>query len=224
MEQENFTADDAIKEERVSVFFESLRKENPPFLWDLEKQALADHIPVIRSDTQSLLQFFLKMKKPGHILEVGTAEGFSAIFMSWVLQGNVRIDTIELDPDRAEKARTHFAQQGLDDRIRSIIGDAAGILPTLTGPYDFIFMDAAKGQYIHYLPQIKRLLPAGGILFSDNILKEGEILQSRFAVKRRNRTIHRRMREYLQALAQDEDFTTLFLQEGDGAAICMKNT
>ena len=101
--------------------------------------------------------------------------------------------------------------------------DAVNIMSSAEGrKYDLIFMDAAKGQYIHFLPEILRLMQKGGLLVSDNVFKEGEILESRFAVKRRDRTIHKRMREYLQALSDNPELQTLLLEEGDGAALCIR--
>ena len=121
-----------------------------------------------------------------------------------------------IDEDPAAMPGRHSAQ------ITLLEGDAAELLKGLQGPYDFIFMDAAKGQYIHFLPEILRLMPKGGLLVSDNVFKEGEILESRFAVKRRDRTIHKRMREYLQALSDNPELQTLLLEEGDGAALCIR--
>lgn len=91
--------------------------------------------------------------------------------------------------------------------------------PTLTETYDFIFMDAAKGQYIHFMPDILRLLGSEGTLVSDNVLQDGDIIESRFAVTRRNRTIHKRMREYLYELTHDEHLVTAVLPIGDGVTV-----
>ena len=101
-------------------------------------------------------------------------------------------------------------------------GDATEILKELATPYDFIFMDAAKAQYIHFLPEVKRLLKPGGVLISDNVLQDGDLIQSRFAVTRRDRTIHKRMREYLYAITHDEELETSILPLGDGVTISVK--
>jgi predicted O-methyltransferase YrrM len=159
------------------------------------------------------------MTRPGRILEVGTATGFSALLMDHWAPAGCRITTMEKMPARISQARANFLRYGAADRITLLEGDAMELLPQLEGPFDFIFMDAAKGQYIHYLPEIKRLLPPGGLLISDNILQQEELLESRFAVTRRNRTIYKRMREYLRAITGDPDLTTLILELGDGAAV-----
>lgn len=220
---------DAEMEERILTFAESMFAGNTEYLNKIEKEALDDGIPIIRTQTQSLLRFLLELKRPVSILEVGAATGFSACLLRTYAPKDAILTTIERDPERARKAKENFAAleeiRGTGQAgggIALLEGDAADILPKLEGPYDFIFMDAAKGQYIHFLPDILRLLPKGGLLVSDNILKDGEILESRFAVKRRDRTIHKRMREYLLALSQSRELQTVLLQEGDGAALCVR--
>ncbi len=225
------------REERLTAFIESLQVSNPPFLREIEKEALADGVPIIRPQTQSLLQFLLQLKKPMRILEVGTAVGFSALFMHTFGAEDMQLTTIERDPERIRKARENFRKAGLkeieeksyeyqnaDGRVvlRLLTGDAAKILPSLQEEFDFIFMDAAKGQYIRFLPETERLLPAGGVMLSDNILQEGEILASKFMVTRRNRTIHKRMREYLYALTHSSSWQTIVISNGDGAAISVR--
>jgi predicted O-methyltransferase YrrM len=161
------------------------------------------------------------MAAPERILEIGTAVGYSALVMHTYAPGPCKIVTIEKDPARAAQARDNFARFGAEG-ITLMEGDAADILQELDGPFDFIFLDAAKGQYIRYLPDIIRLLPPGGVLLTDNVLKEGEILESKFVVKRRDRTIHKRMREYLTAISRDPRLRTVLMETGDGAALSVK--
>ena len=96
------------------------------------------------------------------------------------------------------------------------------IIKTLDGSYDFIFMDAAKGQYIHFLPEVLRLLDEHGVLITDNVLQDGDVIESHFVVERRNRTIHKRMREYLFELTHNPELLTSVVPLGDGIAITMK--
>ena len=206
---------------RIGVFAESLHAEETPALRELERKALGDGIPIIRPHTRGLIQCILEMKAPRRILEIGTATGYSALVMYTYAPSDCRILTIEKDPERAAEARLSFDRFGAD-RIELVEADAAQVLPELTGPYDLIFLDAAKGQYIRFLPELVRLLPPGGVLLTDNVLKEGEILESKFAVTRRNRTIHKRMREYLAAISRDERLRTVLLETGDGAAISVR--
>ena len=133
-----------------------------------------------------------------------------------------RITTIENYEKRIPIARENFKRAGREEQIILIEGDAAEVLGRLEGEYDFIFMDAAKGQYIHYLPDVMRLLADGGCLVSDNVMQDGDVIESRFAVERRNRTIHARMREYLYELKHREDLVTSILPLGDGAAVSIK--
>lgn len=211
-----------IIDERMAAFIDSLDKGNTPFLDEIEKNALAGQVPVIRKSMQSLLKFLLALTKPKNILEVGTAVGFSALLMDEYSPDDCRITTIEKYQKRVSAARENFRRAGAEDRIILLEGDAAEILKGLEGSYDFVFMDAAKGQYINFLPDILRLLAPGGILISDNVLQDGDIIESRFAVTRRNRTIHTRMREYLYELKHNTWLETVVLPVGDGVTLSTK--
>lgn len=213
-----------IVNERIISYIHSLEKGNSDFLETLRQQAMQDMVPIIREETESLLKVLLRLKKPEHILEVGTAIGYSALVMSEVMPENCHITTIEKYEKRLPVAKENFKNAGKADRITLLEGDALDILKDLTGSFDFIFMDAAKAQYIHYLPEILRLMPAGGVLISDNVLQDGDIIESRYVVTRRNRTIHSRMREYLTALTHSERLQTSIIPIGDGItiSICIK--
>ncbi|MCI9662626.1 MAG: O-methyltransferase [Lachnospiraceae bacterium] len=211
-----------VTEERIATFIHSLDEGNTPFLDELERYALEKGVPVIRPQVQSLLKLLLAAKKPAAILEVGTAIGFSALLMSEYGPKDCRITTIEKYEKRILEARENFKRANAGERITLLEGDAFELLGKLAGPYDLIFMDAAKGQYIHFLPDVLRLLAAGGLLVSDNVLQDGEILESRYAVTRRNRTIHSRMREYLYELKHDDRLQTDILPIGDGVTISVR--
>ncbi len=211
-----------IIDERMAAFIDSLDKGNTPFLDKIEKDALADQVPIIRKSMQSLLKFLLALTRPRNILEVGTAVGFSALLMDEYSPAGCRITTIEKYEKRIPVAAENFKRAGAEDRITLLEGDAAEILKTLEDSYDFIFMDAAKGQYIHFLPDIIRLLTPGGILISDNVLQDGDIVESRFAVTRRNRTIHARMRDYLYELKHSPVLETVVLPAGAGVTLSTK--
>ena len=209
-------------DERMAAFIQSFDSGNTPFLEKLEQEALADNVPIIRGDTQKFLKLLLVMKRPVRILEVGCAVGFSALLMSEYAPAECRITTIEKYEKRIPVARENFKRAGKEDVITLLEGDAMEILKELHGTYDFIFMDAAKGQYIHFFPEVYRLLAKDGILVSDNVLQDGEVLESRFAVTRRNRTIHSRMREYLYTLTHHEGLQTSILPVGDGVTVSVK--
>lgn len=208
-----------IVDERMSAFIELLDKGNTPFLDEIERLARETQVPVIRRSTQSLLKFLLAYAKPKNILEIGTAIGFSALLMSEYAPAGCHITTIEKYEKRIPIARSHFRSAGKEDVITLLEGDAAEWLSKLEGSYDLIFMDAAKGQYIRFLQDVLRLLAPGGLLLSDNVLQDGDVVESRFAVTRRNRTIHARMREYLYALKHHPQLETCILPVGDGVAV-----
>lgn len=211
-----------ITDERMDVFLNSLDCGNTDFLNALEDECRRTKVPVIRTQTQGLLKFILAASKPRQILEVGTAVGFSALLMSEYAPNGCRITTIEKYEKRIPLAKENFRRAGKEDRITLLEGDALEVLKGLEGSYDLIFMDAAKGQYIHFLPDILRLLRTGGLLVSDNVLQEGDVLESRFAVTRRNRTIHARMREYLYELKHNRQLETVILPVGDGVTVSVK--
>ncbi len=211
-----------IIDERIADYICSLDPGNGEFLDRVETEARREDVPIIRKETSAFLKMLVAAKRPERILEVGTAVGYSALLMCRVMPENCRITTIEKFPPRIAAAKAYFREAGEEERISLLEGDAGEILKGLTGPYDFIFMDAAKGQYIHWLPEILRLLPEGGILLSDNVLQDGDVIQSRFAVERRDRTIHKRMRDYLFALTHDSRLQTSVVPVGDGAAVSVK--
>ncbi len=211
-----------MSHDRMLTFIDSLYAGNTPFLDELERTSLEEGVPIIRKPTQSLLKFFMEKEHPDTILEVGTAVGFSAILMSEYAGKNCKVTTIEKYEKRIPLARDNFIKAGKEKQITLLEGDAIEILRTLKGEFDFIFMDAAKAQYINFLPEILRLLKAGGTLVSDNILQEGEILESRYAVTRRNRTIHSRMREYLYEITHNIELETIILPVGDGVSVSVK--
>lgn len=211
-----------ITDERMSAFIDSLDTGNTPFLNEIENEAKKTNVPVIRTQVQSLIRLLLVMQKPKSILEVGCAIGFSALLMSEYAPADCHITTIENYEKRIPIAQENFRRAGREDRITLLEGDASDILKELNGSYELIFMDAAKGQYIHFLPDVLRLLSPGGILLSDNVLQDGDVIESRFAVTRRNRTIHSRMREYLYELKHHPGLETVVLPVGDGVTISVK--
>lgn len=204
------------------AFINSFDKGNTPFLDELEKYAKETDVPIIRKEMQTFLRFLLSFARPMKILEVGTAIGFSALLMSEYAPKGCHITTIEKYEKRIPIARENFSKAGKADCITLLEGDATDILAQLEGTYDLIFMDAAKGQYIHFMPDIMRLLATGGLLVSDNVLQDGDVIESRFAVTRRNRTIHSRMREYLFELTHHEQLETCILPVGDGITLSVK--
>ncbi len=216
-----------VIDERLSTYIDSLSWDIPAYLQEIEKNALAAEVPVIKRSTQTLLAFFLRMAKPASVLEIGTAVGFSSLLISEYTRENVIIDTIEKVPARIKGAKENFNKYNKENRINLIEGDASEALKSLVAKkkqYGFIFMDAAKGQYMKFVKPVYNLLVTGGLLVTDNVLQDGNILQSRYAVTRRDRTIHGRMRKYLYYLSHSEEWDTIIIPAGDGIAISVKKT
>lgn len=205
-----------IVNEHIRDYIVSLDGDTTPELVALEESALAGRVPIIRRDAQTLLKFMLQKEKPGAILEIGTAVGFSTLFMEQYAPADAHITTIEKVEMRLKEARRNLAGH---DRITLLEGDAAGVLRSLTGSYDFVFLDAAKGQYSAFLPDILRLMHPGSILVTDNVLLEGTIAESKFSIERRDRTIHMRMKEYLYDITHRPELDTVVLPVGDGMSI-----
>ena len=208
-----------IVDERMVTFIHSLETENSEILETIEKEALDTYVPIIRKEMQSFLKVLLRIKKPMRILEVGTAVGFSALLMSEYAPENCKITTIEKYEKRIPIAHENFKRAGKEEQITLLEGDALEILKSLDETYDFIFMDAAKGQYLNFLEPVLDMLTDDGLLVTDNVLQDGDIIQSRYAITKRDRTIHGRMREYLYFLTHSERFKTVVLPVGDGAAL-----
>ena len=211
-----------VVDERLVTYINSLDRGNTEVLDTIEREALDSYVPIIRKEMQSFLKLLLAMQKPKRILEVGTAVGFSAILMAEYNPYPCEIITIENYDKRIPIARENFVRARKEQQITLIEGDATEVLKTLEEPFDMIFMDAAKGQYINFMPDILRLLKKDGVLVSDNVLQDGDIIESHFVVTRRNRTIHKRMREYLYELTHRDDLVTAVLPIGDGITVSSK--
>lgn len=211
-----------IVDERLVTYINSLDKGNTAVLDQIEREALESYVPIIRKDMQSFLKLLLTVQKPMRILEVGTAVGFSAILMAEYAPKGCKIVTIENYDKRIPIAKQNFERAGKSDQITLLEGDATEVLKTLEEPFDMIFMDAAKGQYINFMSDVLRLLKKDGVLVSDNVLQDGDIIESHFIVERRNRTIYKRMREYLYELTHRDDLVTSVLPVGDGITVSVK--
>ncbi len=212
-----------IVDERVISYINSLDTGNSDICNQIEKEALKDNVPIIRKEMGSFLKVLIALKQPHNILEVGAAVGYSSILMSENMPKDCHITTIENYDRRIPVAKNNIARAGKENDITLIEGDAAEVLKELkSGSYDFVFMDAAKGQYINFLPDVLRVMMPGGLLISDNVLLEGDIAQSRYAVTRRNRTKHTRMREYLYVLTHSDEFITSIVPVGDGVTLSIK--
>ena len=207
---------------RIADYICSLEKGYGGLCERIAREARRDYVPISRPETAAFLRTMVAAMQPSRILEVGTAVGYSALLMAQVMPKNGVITTIENYAPRICLAREHFRQAGMENRIMLMEGDAGQILSELSGPFEFIFMDGAKGQYLSWLPKVLKLMGPGAMLFSDNVFQDGDIFESRFAVERRERTIHGRMREYLYELKHSAELETAILPVGDGVAVSVK--
>ncbi len=208
--------------ERLQAYLHSLELDTSPLLREMEAHAAEQRIPIVRKETAAFLKTLVALKNPREILEIGTAIGYSALRMCEALRGDGHLTTIEKWEKRIPEAQENFRRAGELHRITLLTGDAAEVLRALAGPYDFIFLDAAKGQYLALLPELERLTAPGGVLVTDNIFQDGTILESRYAVRRRDRTIHARLREYLYQLKHRREWETALVPVGDGVAVSVR--
>ena len=198
----------------ITEYIRSLMKEEKNDLSHIESEARVNHVPIVKPETKELLRTLVLLKKPMKILEVGAAVGFSSLYMNSYQPEGGTIITIERNEKRIKK--------GKEEQITLLEGDAIEILKGLDGSFDLIFVDAAKGQYIHFLDDVLRLLAPEGVLVSDNVLQDGDVARSRYAIERRDRTIHKRMRDYLYTIKNHPQLETTILPVGDGVAISIK--
>lgn len=217
-----------IVDDRITAYLNTLEDDLPEYLLQIEKEAREHHVPIIRKETQGFLKFLLDVHQPVRILEVGTAVAFSALLMSEITKPETTITTIEKVPMRIIDAKKNLeASQGHQaKKITLLEGDAIDVLSDLCNQkqnYDFIFMDAAKAQYMSFFPYIMQLLKEKGVLVTDNVLQDGTVTHSRYGITRRDRTIHSRMREYLYELKHNDSLNTTILPIGDGVAYSIKN-
>lgn len=212
-----------IVDERIVSYIHSLEKTNSDILEKIEKEAHENNVPIIRKEMESFLRVMLELKRPKRILELGTAVGYSAILMSECIEKKSKIVTIENYEKRIPIAKQNIKDAGKEEVIELLEGDAMEIMPTLQeNQFDFVFMDAAKAQYIHFLPEVMRLMKKGAVLITDNVLQEGDLIESKYVVRRRDRTIHKRMREYLEVVKNSKDLETSIVPIGDGITVSVK--
>ena len=212
-----------IVNDRIVSYIHSLESQNSEVLEKIEQCAIKDNVPIIRKEMESFLRVMLSISKPLNILELGCAIGYSAILMSEYLPEGGHITTIENYDKRIVEAKANIQMAGLQDKITLLEGDAMEVMKDLESEkYDFVFMDAAKAQYINFLPEVMRLMKTGAILIADNVLQDGDIIESRYGVIRRNRTIHSRMREYMYQVKHMEELETTIVPIGDGITMSVK--
>ena len=212
-----------VKEELLD-FMRTQQKKLPGELGKLEEEAHVAEVPVIPHETVVFLKFLLGQLQPERILEIGAAIGFSSSVMATTIGENAHVTTIDRFDVMIEKAKKNYERLGLTDKVTLLEGQAADILPELSGPYDFIFMDSAKAKYIEFLPECLRLLRKGGVLMVDDIFQGGTILLPDEEIPRGKRAIHRKLNEFLRVVMDHPDLTSTILPLGDGVILMTKES
>ena len=212
-----------VKEELLD-FMRTQQRKLPGELGKLEEEAHVAEVPVIPHETVVFLKFLLGQLQPERILEIGAAIGFSSSVMATTIGENAHVTTIDRFDVMIEKAKKNYERLGLTDKVTLLEGQAADILPELSGPYDFIFMDSAKSKYIEFLPECLRLLRKGGVLMVDDIFQGGTILLPDEEIPRGKRAIHRKLNEFLRVVMDHPDLTSTILPLGDGVILMTKES
>ena len=194
-----------------------------PILQRLEEQAACEHIPIIHPDVGQFLRFLIRVHRPKSILEVGTAIGYSTILFAQAADRETKIKTIEINESRAYEAWLNFKDAGIADRIQSIVGDAIDLIAKLDTTFDFIFLDAAKGQYLTFFQDALGLLNQGGLIVADNVLLNGWVANHDLIPRRRMKTMVNRMDEYIRMVIDHPELTSSIIPIGDGLALSLKD-
>lgn len=210
-----------VKPELVD-FMREKQKALAGGLGALEADAHQRGVPVIPHETVVFLQFLLGQLRPKEILEIGTAIGFSASLMTEYLVEDGHVTTIDRYDVMIKEAKENFQRLDIEDKVTLLEGQAAEVLPTLSGPYDFIFMDSAKSKYIEFLPECLRLLRKGGVLMVDDVFQAGTILDPLEEIPRKNRAIHRKLNEFLDVVMTHPQLTSTLVPLGDGVILITK--
>ena len=207
----------------ILEFLDKFNKPHPGWLGEVQEQSYKEGLPIVMRDVANFLQLLLTLKQPANILEIGCAEGFSAMMFSEF----ARVTTVERFPVMAERAKANFEKYGLTDKITLIHECGSAVLPRLAAEgvkFDFVFMDCGKGQYSRFFPYVLELLEVGGVVCVDDVLQNGTLAQNTEAIPRRLRTIHRNLNEFLQTVTNHPQLKSSILPIGDGLLVCTKHT
>lgn len=210
-----------INEEFIEEYIRSITPKSKDYLMEMESYAEENHVPIIEPEVAQLIKVLLKSNKPKNILEVGTAIGYSSLVMADALDGKCKITTIERRNDMVQLAEANINKTPYRNQIKIIEGEAEEILPKLQDTYDFIFLDAAKGQYMEFFNYCIKYLKPGGMIVSDNVLFKGMVASDKLVI-RRKKTIVKRLRSFLKYINEFDGYTSSVIPLGDGVAITYK--
>lgn len=207
-----------INEDYILEYIRGILPENKEHFKLMEDYAREYNVPIIQPEVAQFMKVLLKTHKPENILEVGTAIGYSALIMADALNGECKITSIERREDMIELAKGYILKTPYKDNINILYGDAEDILKNIKGMYDFIFIDAAKGQYLEFFNMCVNVLNPGGIILSDNVLFKGMVATDDLVI-RRKKTIVKRLRTFLKYINEIEGYTSSIIPIGDGMAL-----
>lgn len=207
-----------INEEYIDEYLRELIPKNKEFLVEMERYAKENHVPIVQPEVAQLIKVLLRSNRPKNILEIGTAIGYSALVMMDTLDGDCKITTIERREDMIQLAKDFISKTPYEDHIDIIQGDAGEVLDQMEGPFDLIFMDAAKGQYIEFFNKSMELLNPGGLIIADNVLFRGMVATDELVIRRKI-TIVKRLRKFLKYINEVEGFVSAVIPIGDGVAL-----
>lgn len=207
----------------IEAYIRNLAPERPAFMVEMEKYAAENYVSIIPPEVAQFLTFLVRLRQARKILEIGTAIAYSTIWLAWaVAPWDGHVTTIEINDRRIEAALKNIREAELEDRITLLQGHAVDIIPGLQDTYDFIFIDAAKGQYQWFFEELYPRLEPGGLLVADNVLAEGKVAAPDEELRHRQKTAVRRLRDYLEMITNHPDLETTIVPLGDGIAISLK--
>ncbi len=212
----------SLVESYIAEYIDALQSDCEGELGELQRRAYEEGLPIVPKEVAKLLSFIVGLIRPKAVLEIGMAVGFSSCLMSQLLPEGGHIKTIDRYPYMIGEAKKNFKRFNVEDKVTILEGSALEILPTLDEKFDFVFMDAAKGQYINMLPDVLRLTKKGSVIMVDDVLQDGRVAKDRLAVERRQRTIHTRLNDFLREITHSAVLRTSILTIGDGVALIEK--
>jgi predicted O-methyltransferase YrrM len=195
-----------------------------PLIDEIRAEGIAAGLPLVEAETGRLLRSLAIALNARTVLEIGTAIGYSALWMAQALSPGGRVISLELDAARAAAARSNIERAGLSEAVSVIVGDASRFVHKVSGPFDLIFQDGDKRLYEPLLDTLIALLRPGGVLVTDNVLWDGEVIEGFVDAPRHDAASTEAIRSYNRRLAADPRLLTTFLPLGDGVALSVRTS
>jgi predicted O-methyltransferase YrrM len=213
-----------IVSDAVERYLEGLNQLADPVLREIQRDGLEKRLPLIDAEVGALLRVLAFAAGATRILEIGTAIGYSGIWLAGALPANGMLLTMEVDQERAQIARQNFSRAGVADRVTVIVGDAQRMVPKVSGPFDVIFQDGDKHQYGPMLDRLVERLRPGGLLITDNVLWDGEVVPGLIAAPKRDVRTTQAIVEYNERIGHHPQLMTSIVPLRDGVAISVKRS